>query len=110
MRVFIAGGSGILSLRIIPMLVANGHTVAAMTRSPDKVALLEGLGAVPVVCDVFDQDALRKSLVSFDPTVVFHSLTNLPDDYSRMGAFAAGHLRILREGTDNLVATVKVCR
>ena len=84
------------SLRVIPLLLAQGDTVAAMTRTPNKASLLEKLGAIPVVCDVFDRNTLCKSVVSFDPAAVFHLLTNLPDHPSEMATFAAGHLRTLR--------------
>ncbi len=51
MRIFIAGATGVIGIRL---LVAGGHAVAGMTRSPGKAGLLAGLGAEPVVCDVFD--------------------------------------------------------
>ena len=56
-----------------------------MTRSARNAGLLAELGAQPVVCDVFDADALTRALVSFAPDVVFHQLTDLPDDAGRAG-------------------------
>src|SRR5215831_13483544 len=53
--------------------------VAGMTRSPGKAGLLRRLGAEPVVCDVFDRDALTQALAGVGPAVVFHQLTDLPD-------------------------------
>jgi nucleoside-diphosphate-sugar epimerase len=49
MRVFVAGASGVIGVRLVPLLVAAGHEVAGMTRSPAKLELLRGLGAEPVV-------------------------------------------------------------
>lgn len=36
MRIFLAGGSGVLGVRLVPLLAGAGHSVAAMTRSPQK--------------------------------------------------------------------------
>ena len=52
-RVFLAGGSGVIGVRLIPLLVGAGHVVVGMTRSAGKAAALRSLGAEPVVCDVF---------------------------------------------------------
>ena len=103
MRIFVAGASGVLGVRLVPLLVDSGHEVAGMTRSAAKVELLRGLGATPVVCDVYDADALGDAVVSFRPELVLHELTDLPDDPDRIGNGAA-NARIRREGTRNLVA------
>ena len=62
---FVAGGSGVLGTRVVPLLVVDGHEVAATTRSPEKVDALRRLGVTPVVCDVFRADALREAVASF---------------------------------------------
>ena len=80
MRIFLAGATGVLGRRLVPLLVADGHQVTGMTRSPDKVDLLAELGADPVVCDVFDADALAAAVAEARPDVVLHELTDLPDD------------------------------
>jgi uncharacterized protein YbjT (DUF2867 family) len=103
-RVFIAGASGVIGVRLVPLLVAAGHTVAGMTRSPGKAGGLRELGAEPVVCDVFDAGALTHAVAAFAPEVVFHQLTDLPDDVARIGAFGARNSRIRGEGTRNLLA------
>ena len=107
MRVFVAGASGVMGSRLVPLLVAAGHEVAAMTRSPEKAVALEDLGAVPIVCDVFDRDRLNLAVADFGPGVVVHQLTDLPDDRSRIPEHGAAHLRIRREGSDNLVAAAR---
>jgi nucleoside-diphosphate-sugar epimerase len=104
MRVFLAGASGVIGLRLVALLVAAGHTVAGMTRSSAKVELLRGLGAEPVVCDVFDHDGLREAVVAFAPDVVLHQLTDLPDDRARIPELGAANARMRREGTRNLLA------
>jgi uncharacterized protein YbjT (DUF2867 family) len=78
MRVFLAGATGVIGERLVPLLIDAGHLVAGMTRSPSKAEPLEALGAIAVVCDVFDRKALREAVVDFDPELVVHQLTDLP--------------------------------
>jgi uncharacterized protein YbjT (DUF2867 family) len=92
--VFIAGASGVIGARLVPLLAAAGHTVAGMTRSPGKAGLLAELGAEPVVCDVFDAGALTRAVTGFAPDVVMHQLTDLPDDLAELAAFAVRNGRI----------------
>ena len=58
MKVFVAGASGALGVQLVPQLVAAGHEVVAMTRTPSKQDLLRRLGARPVVADALDPDAV----------------------------------------------------
>lgn len=104
MKVFVAGGSGVLGVRVVPLLVAAGHAVAAMTRSPGKAEILQSTGAAPVVCDVFDLDALRREVVAFGSDAIIHLVTDLPDDPSHIHEHAAANSRVRREGTRNLLS------
>src|SRR5690349_1329255 len=104
MRVFVAGASGVIGLRLVPLLVAAGHEVAAMTRTPAKVEPLRGLGAEPVVCDAYDAAGLREAVVAFRADAVVNELTDLPD---RPAATNEGNARIRREGTRNLLAAAE---
>jgi nucleoside-diphosphate-sugar epimerase len=103
-RVFLAGASGVIGIRLTALLTEAGHDVAGMTRSPEKAASISALGATPVVCDVFDARALTAAVVEFRPDVVLHELTDLPDDVARISEFGASNARIRREGTRNLLA------
>ena len=103
-RIFVAGASGVLGIRLVPLLVADGHVVAGMTRSAGKAGLLARLGAEPVVADVFDADALTRAVVSFAPEIVFHQLTDLPDNAGDVAAFGDRNDRMRSEGTHNLLA------
>jgi uncharacterized protein YbjT (DUF2867 family) len=107
MRIFLAGASGVIGLRLLPLLVAGGHEVAGMTRSPGKLGRLRALGAEPVLCDVYDADALRDAVVRFRPDVVMHQLTDLPDTAAKIPEFGARNDRIRREGTRNLLAAAE---
>jgi nucleoside-diphosphate-sugar epimerase len=103
-RVFVAGASGVVGVRLIPLLAADGHVVAGMTRSTAKTDLLRELGALPVVCDVYDVGALTQALTGFGPEVVFHQLTDLPDDAADRAGYSDRNDRMRSEGTRNLLA------
>lgn len=110
MRIFVAGASGVIGVRLVPLLVAGGHVVAGMTRSPAQAQLLRELGAVPVVCDVFDAAALAQAVAGFAPEVVFHQLTDLPDDLGDLARLGDRNDRMRTEGTRNLLAAAAPAR
>ena len=107
MRIFVAGASGVIGMRLVPLLVAAGHVVAGMTRSSEKASQLSALGGEPVVCDVFDAEALVEAVVSFESDAVIHQLTDLPDTLAESMTQTAGNDRIRTEGTHNLIAAAK---
>ena len=107
MRIFLAGATGVIGIRLLPLLAADGHTVAGMTRSPEKVDQLRALGAKPVVCDVLDAPALIEAVTAFAPQAILHQVTDLPDGLDQLPAFADRNDRIRTEGTRNLVAAAR---
>jgi nucleoside-diphosphate-sugar epimerase len=107
MRVFVAGASGVIGVRLVPLLVAAGHEVAGMTRTPGKLERLQELGAEPVLCDVYDADALREAVVAFRPDAVVNQLTDLPDHAATVNEANA---RIRRVGMRNLLAAAEAAR
>lgn len=107
MRVFVAGGSGVIGIRLLPLLVAAGHDVVAMTRTPDKAEMLRSLGAQPVVCDVYDAAALTDAVVAARPDTLIHQLTDLPDDAADLPAGREANARIREQGTDHLLAAAR---
>ncbi len=110
MTVFVAGATGAIGVRLVPMLVAAGHRVFGMTRAqgPRADALLDA-GAIPVIADVFDADGLAKAVRATRPDVVIHQLTDLPTglDPSQMDEAILRNARIRSEGTANLVAAAR---
>ena len=107
MRIFIAGASGVIGVRLVPLLAQQGHTVAGMTRSSEKTDMLRQLGAEPVVCDVFDAARLTESVRAFAPDLVMHQLTDLPDDVKRIALHIRRNNRIRTEGTQNLISAAQ---
>ncbi|HET7902576.1 MAG TPA: NAD(P)H-binding protein, partial [Candidatus Nanopelagicales bacterium] len=96
MRVFLAGATGVIGVRLVPLLVAAGHHVVGMTRTPAKLDQLRDIGAEPVVCDVFDLPRLVEVVGESAPDVVLHELTDLPDDPADLGTSTAANARIRR--------------
>jgi UDP-glucose 4-epimerase len=107
MRVFLAGATGVIGIRVVPLLASAGHVVAGMTRSGAKAATLAELGAEPVVCDVFDSQALAEAVASFEPDAVMHQLTDLPDRLDELERYTSRNDRMRSEGTRNLIAAAE---
>jgi nucleoside-diphosphate-sugar epimerase len=107
MRIFLAGASGVIGQRLIPRLVQAGHVVGGLTRSPSKTELLSRLDAEPVLCDVFDQEALIQVVRDFKPDVMLNELTDLPDNAGQIGEFEALNARIRTEGNQNLIEAAR---
>src|SRR6476659_6068805 len=101
MRIFLAGASGVIGQRLIPRLVQAGHVVGGLTRSADKTELLSKLGAEPILCDVFDREALIQAVRDFKPDIVLNQLTDLPDDAEQIPKLAGRNARIRTEGNRN---------
>jgi nucleoside-diphosphate-sugar epimerase len=111
MKVFVAGATGVLGRELVPQLVARGHEVVGMTRTPSKEELVRGLGARPVVADALDRDAVARAVESAEPEVIVHQLTALSGELSLRdarrpdrSAAAAMTNRLRTEGTDHLLA------
>ena len=83
MNVFVAGASGTIGVPLVRALVAAGHHVTALTRSPGKREALQTLGASPVIANALDCDALVGAIVAAHPTHVIHQLTALPREGPR---------------------------
>ena len=104
-RIFLAGATGAIGQRLVPLLRAAGHHVAGTTRFEAKAATLRALGAEPVVVDVFDADALKQAVLAAKPDIVIHQLTDLPPglDPTKMADALVRNARIRDEGTRNLL-------
>jgi nucleoside-diphosphate-sugar epimerase len=107
MRIFLAGASGVIGQRLIPLLVKAGHVVGGMTRSTGKTELLARLGAEPIVCDVFDRDALIQAVRDFAPDVILNELTDLPDEAEKIGEYGGLNARIRTEGNHNVIEAAR---
>ena len=110
MRVFVAGASGAIGRRLMPLLRKAGHDVVGMTRSADAARDMKVIGVGPAIVDVFDAEALKRATIAARPDVVMHQLTDLPrvlNDEAQLAAAYPRNARIRTEGTHNLVAAAK---
>jgi nucleoside-diphosphate-sugar epimerase len=105
-RVFVAGATGAIGKRLIPLLLRNGAELFGTTRSSARADELRSRGVEPIVLDVFDAPALTEALVEVAPEIVIHQLTDLAliHEPSRMAEALTRNARLRTEGTRNLVA------
>ena len=106
MKVFVAGATGALGRVLVPQLVAGGHEVVGMTRTPSKQNLVRDLGARPVVADALDPDAVARAVAEAEPEVIVHQLTALSRsiDMRHLDRDFEETNRLRTEGTDHLLA------
>ncbi|WP_435279253.1 NAD-dependent epimerase/dehydratase family protein [Streptomyces sp. 1222.5] len=110
MRVFVAGGSGVLGRRLVPRLRAAGHQVTATTTSSAKVAQLAQLGADGVVMDGLDAASVGEAVAKARPDVIVHQMTAISmthagkPDIKHPDRWFATTNRLRTEGTDHLLA------
>ena len=77
MRVFVAGGSGVVGRQLVPHLVARGHQVTATATSSAKLALLKELGAEGVVMDGLDAASVGEAVARAQPEAIVNEMTAL---------------------------------
>jgi nucleoside-diphosphate-sugar epimerase len=109
MRVFVAGASGALGSRLVPQLVDAGHEVIGTHKSPANAELLRTLGAKPVLLDLLDARAVRKTVLENEPEAIVHEATALANlKWSRnFDKVFAGTNELRTTGTDALLAAAR---
>jgi nucleoside-diphosphate-sugar epimerase len=113
MRVFVAGGTGVVGRRLVPQLVAQGHQVTATTTDRGKTAGLEQLGAQAVVMDGLDAASVGEAVAQAAPDAIVHQMTAISVahsgkiDLKHMDRWFATTNRLRTEGTDHLLAAAE---
>ena len=113
MRVFVAGGTGVVGQRLVPQLVARGHQVTATTTSPAKLDMLARLGADAVVMDGLDAVSVGEAVAKASPDAIVHEMTAISPahagkpDMRHMDRWFASTNRLRTEGTDHLLAAAE---
>jgi nucleoside-diphosphate-sugar epimerase len=112
-RVFVAGGTGVVGRRLVPQLVARGHQVTATTTSAGKFGLLAQLGAEGVVMDGLDAVSVGEAVAAARPDAIVHQMTGLSVAHAgkpnlrKADRFFATTNRLRSEGTDHLLAAAE---
>ena len=109
MRIFLAGATGALGRRLVPMLIEAGHEVVGTTRGAGKAADLAAAGAEPVVMDGLDADSVSRAVAAARPDVVIHQLTSLANagNPKKFDEEFAETNRLRTAGTDHLLAAAR---
>jgi nucleoside-diphosphate-sugar epimerase len=102
-RILVAGATGVIGRRLMPLLTRAGHDVIGITRSEAKT---RERGAEMVAADVFDAAAVTRIMASIRPDIVIHQLTDLSGlaDPATAADAIRRNAHIRTEGTRNLVA------
>ncbi|GAA4371118.1 NAD-dependent epimerase/dehydratase family protein [Agromyces bauzanensis] len=107
MRVFIAGATGAVGTRLVPLLVASGHEVVGTSRSEARLGELERVGATGVVMDGLDAASVRRAVLDAHPDAIIHQLTGLKGQVGDTKHFDQGFAAtnaLRTRGTDHLLA------
>ncbi len=104
MNIFIAGGTGAIGRYLVPLLVAAGHKVVALSRSVDSGSPLASMGALPVFGDVYDQAQLARLVAESEAELVIQQLTAFG---TKTGNPYAETMRVRIEGTRSLIAAAR---
>lgn len=93
MKVFLAGATGAIGTRLVPLLVRAGHTVTGTTRHRDKAEAIRAAGAIPAVVNALEAQEVLAAVQQAEPDVIIHQLTAIP------ARFNARRCRSQRPGT-----------
>ncbi len=105
MKVLVAGASGAIGRRLIPLLLAAGHEVIGTTRREERAAALRSAGVEAVLCDMLDAAQVREAVLAARPDAIVDELTSLPADFdARRKDMYDANDRIRRDGTGALFA------
>ncbi|RBQ15971.1 NAD(P)-dependent oxidoreductase [Spongiactinospora rosea] len=107
MRVLLAGATGAVGVPLLSALADAGHKVIAIIRDPAKRQVITDHGAIPVIADVLDRQALLRAVDGQGADVVMHQATALrgaprklrPDDLT---------IALRGKGTENLLQAARV--
>src|SRR6266511_2393212 len=106
MRVFVVGASGAIGTRLVRQLIERVNEVIGSSTSSASAERVRQLGAKPVILDLLDPRAVRKSVLGAAPDAIVHEVTALANaKFTRNldKSFVATN-RLRTEGTDALIA------
>jgi nucleoside-diphosphate-sugar epimerase len=91
MRVLVAGATGVIGLRLVPLLTAAGHAVTSMSRAQGT--------------DLLDREAVRRAVGVTEPEAIVHMATAIPAQINPKTMARDFELtnRLRTEGTRNLL-------
>ena len=109
MKIFLAGATGAIGKRLIPILVEAGHAVIGTTQHADKMMSIQSAGATPVLLNALDRSEVLAAVQKAQPEIIIHQLTAIPANLN-LRHFDEGFRvtnRLRTEGTDHLLAAAR---
>jgi 2-alkyl-3-oxoalkanoate reductase len=106
-RIFLAGATGVIGRKVVPLLLTAGHEVTGLARTPAKAAQLTAAGAAPALVQLFDPVTLPAVVAGHD--VVINLATHIPT-MARAGlpGVMRENNRIRTEGSANLARAARL--
>jgi nucleoside-diphosphate-sugar epimerase len=102
MRIFVTGGTGVIGRPTVQRLVAAGHDVTVVARTPERAEQIRLAGATPARVDLFDATGLRAAVAGHDAVLNLATHVPPPNKASNGDAWAENE-RIRREASGHLV-------
>ena len=109
MRVFVAGATGAVGSRLVPLLVSAGHSVVGLTRTSAGADAIRRAGGEATVADAFNRAAIVAAVTRAKAHVIVHEMRSLgaANDLRRFDQTFAVTNRLRTEGLNNLLAAAK---
>jgi nucleoside-diphosphate-sugar epimerase len=109
MKVFIAGATGAVGSRLVPLFASAGHEVTGTSRSIEGVRSINVAGGHGVVMDGLDVDSIRRAVLEAQPDIIVHELTSLAGgmNLKKIDASFAVTNELRTRATDALLAAGK---
>jgi len=108
-KIFLAGATGAIGKRLLPMLVAAGHEVTGTTQHSDKMISIQSAGATPLLMNALHEQEVLAAVKNVQPEVIIHQLTAIPPNLDLRHLDKGFELtnRLRTEGTDHLLAAAR---
>ncbi|HSE08432.1 MAG TPA: NAD(P)-dependent oxidoreductase [Nocardioidaceae bacterium] len=106
MKVAVLGATGVIGTSAVQALVAAGHDVFGLARTPERALRIESWGATSVHADLFDHDSLVAMFEGCDAVV--NAVTRIPVGFraARSAAWREND-RLRTEGVQRVTAAAR---
>ena len=104
MRILVAGATGVIGEQLVPQLLAEGHDIVALARTPKRAWVVAHPGVDVVTGDALDGVQITRLVGAVRPDALVNLLTALPDRINpkHIDRDMAATNRLRTEGARNL--------
>jgi len=105
MHVLVAGASGVIGQKLLPLLVSAGHQVSLLARAGGRVERLRATGATVITGDALDRQDVLRAVDQARPEAIVNMLTAIPAMVNprRLSKDFAQTTLLRTQGTANLI-------